>query len=140
MTENNNEFRDWMDRNGIKIAEAATALGVGEQTVANWRSIGVPPRRAEHVRFYMANWEQTAGHGENTNSIVVRATPDQFKQWNKAAMLDGMLIEDWARQGLDELAAEAEAGEFNESPPAIAPYESTEDWQGKQARLRAADG
>lgn len=37
-----NRFKAWMDRHGMSVSEAATALGVAKRTIVNWRKTEPP--------------------------------------------------------------------------------------------------
>ena len=103
-----NEFRDWMDRNGIKTSDLTGPLQISEQTLRHWRSKGVPERRQSHVNYIMASWATPAAPLGQT--LILHPTTDQFKKWNVAAISGPQpkTIEQWAIEGLDQLAAEAE--------------------------------
>lgn len=106
-----------MDSRGVGLAEAALGLGVSHQTVAHWRSQGVPARRLAQVGYWMAQRDRGGEVGAR-RTLVIDATREQFTTWNQAASAEGRLIEDWAREGLDDLAREAlETGELKELPP-----------------------
>lgn len=111
------DFKTWMDERGLSAEEAGKALGVSAQTVKNWRSVGVPERRQAHVKFFMSTWSTAPASGTQTQQpLVIHATREQFRRWNKAAVLQDKLIEDWATEGLDELAREWEAGGLKALP------------------------
>lgn len=104
------ELRTWMSFHKLTLEQAAEMFGVEKQTVANWRSAGVPVRRAPHVRAVMDKYPM---HGGGTaqllnQPLLIQASRDQFRRWNAAAVREGKLIEDWAIEGLDQLAAEWE--------------------------------
>lgn len=42
-------------------------------------------------------------------NLVISASPSQFRAWNSASLAAGKLIEDWARDGLDRMAAKAKS-------------------------------
>lgn len=100
-------FRQWMDDEKLTAADVAHHLSVSEQTIHNWRSAGIPPRRQPHVRAFMAK-HHTRREKPFGNSITVHITDTQFDSWNRAAMREQKTILEWAVQGLDELAAEHE--------------------------------
>ena len=115
MANDSNSFREWMDGKGLKASDVAQRFGVSEQTIAHWRSQGVPERRAAHVNYIISAWSDAAPAGQ-LQPLLIHATREQFRRWNKAAVLQGKLIEDWATGGLDELAAEWEAGDLKALP------------------------
>lgn len=49
-------------------------------------------------------------------NLVVEASPEEFRAWNAAAMAAGMLIEEWALEGLNRMALRAKSQP--EQPPA----------------------
>jgi len=98
-----NPFRQWMDDNKLSASELAGPLGVSIQTIHNWRSAGVPPRRQSYVRDTMARWHVISSRP--MNSILITAGEKQFEQWSEAALACGKTLVKWATEGLDELAA-----------------------------------
>lgn len=99
-----NPFRQWMDDNKLSASELAGPLGVSVQTIHNWRSAGVPPRRQPYVKDTMARWHVIASRP--MNSILVTAGEKQFEQWSEAALACGKTLIRWATDGLDELAVQ----------------------------------
>lgn len=97
------EFREWMDSQKLKVTAVASRFGISEQTAFNWRSKGVPVGRQEFVTRTIAEWSSGSAIGPR---LHVQATDAQFRAWNMAAMEAGKLMEDWARDGLDEMAQE----------------------------------
>ena len=104
---NGKEFVQWMESVGISLSEAANLFGVSEQTLYNWRSTtGVPDRKLEWVLGKMSEYTQSAPAHQNER-VSLEITRDQFTAWNRAALLEGKIIYDWAADVLDEAAAEA---------------------------------
>lgn len=106
-----NDFREWMDARGLKAEEIAPKFDVSPQTISHWRSQGVPERRKAHVNYIMSSMgtpEPAAPSIRQT--LILQPTPEQFRTWNLAAISQDkpMLMEEWAVQGLDHLAAEWE--------------------------------
>jgi hypothetical protein len=91
-------FRRWMDERKLTAAEVSGPLGVSVQTVHNWRSAGVPRRRLPHVRDLMDRWDTISG--QCFNSLVIRASPEQFERWNRAALAEGKTLSRWAEDVL----------------------------------------
>lgn len=108
------ELIDWMDAKDLTAQDFAERLGVQAQTVRNWRSAGVPERKVDHVRAVMAQWDSHPS--SRLGALVVRATAMQFRQWNRAALDRGMLMEDWAAEALDEMARETPLLRVAEDP------------------------
>ncbi len=110
-----NPFRKWMDENKLSASELAGPLGVSVQTIHNWRSAGVPPRRQPYVRDTMARWHVIASRP--MNSFLITAGEKQFEQWSEAALASGKTLVRWATDGLDELAARRFALSSGKSMP-----------------------
>lgn len=105
-TEKKFEFRDWMNSLNLKASAVASRFGISGQTAFNWRSNGVPPSRQEFVSRTIAEWTEGSAIGPR---LVVQANERQFRAWNDAAnSCEGgpKRLEDWVREGLDELAKE----------------------------------
>lgn len=96
----------------VRPEDLAERLGVGVQTIYNWRSAGVPERKIPHLRQVINEWD--ARSSGQLGALVVRPTPEEFRAWNRAALDAGQLIEDWVIQGLNELAEES-----MEEPPQL---------------------
>ncbi len=97
------DLRGWMDRMKLKGPQVAQQLGISLQTLHNWRSAGIPPRKRTQVARLMADWDKIES---SLNTLQIRASAEQFTRWNWAALNQGKLIEEWAREGLDEFARE----------------------------------
>jgi hypothetical protein len=108
-------FRKWMDENKLSAPELAGPLGVSVQTIHNWRSAGVPPRRQPYVRDMMARWHVIASRP--MNSFMITAEEKQFEQWSEAALASGKTLVRWATDGLDELATRRFAHSSGKSMP-----------------------
>jgi hypothetical protein len=105
-TPKKNEFREWMDSLKLKAPTVAGRFGITVQTVNHWRSKGVPDSRKEFAARTMAEWSSGSSIGPR---IQVQATDEEFRAWNRAALeCEGgpKLIEDWAREGLNQMAIE----------------------------------
>jgi hypothetical protein len=102
-----NRFRQWMDENKLSASELAGPLGVSVQTIHNWRSAGVPPRRQPYIKDTMARWHVIASRP--MNSILITAGEKQFEQWSEAALACGKTLIKWATEGLDELSVRGSA-------------------------------
>ncbi len=116
-----NEFKEWMDSRGLKTKDVAEDLHVEEQTVRNWRSQGVPERRAPHVQRYMAEWKAPAVSSAvprtsvsdqvvadfvaSRQNLVLHPEPEVFRAWTAAFKHSRAAdLEQWAIDGLSELA------------------------------------
>lgn len=107
------ELAEWMDSRSVSAEALSKRLGVKMQTIYNWRSAGVPARKQDHLRRVMNQWDL---HPDSQGqAFIVRPTADQFREWNRAALERGELVEDWALRSLDELAAE-ELAESDKRP------------------------
>lgn len=108
---NGKEFAQWMENVGISLSEAANLFGVSEQTLYNWRSTtGVPDRRLEWVLAKMAEYVPESASPQ-TERVSLEITREQFTAWNRAALLEGKIIYDWAADVLDEAAADGNGGD-----------------------------
>lgn len=108
MTCAENTFKLWMDRLGLKSKDVAQALQIEEQTVRHWRSTGVPPRRLPFVQKVMDDWPEGATSASidnlRTQPLLIQASHEQFRRWNIASLTAGKLIEEWAKDVLEEAA------------------------------------
>ena len=89
-----------MDERRLKASDVCEALHVSEQTIHQWRSFGVPPRRIPHVDRYMLEWvdpanvqpgitdEALAAFVESKQNLVLHPTEDEFDAWNRAALAE----------------------------------------------------
>lgn len=112
------EFAQWMEEVGISLRDAADLFGVSEQTLYNWRSTnGVPASKVEWVRSRMNDHIGKKGFSELPNRIVLEPSRAQFRTWNRAALMAGQLIDDWAASALDDAAAEDEANQTGSDAP-----------------------
>ena len=95
-----------MDAAGLAVGQVAGMLGVAEQTVRNWRSVGVPPRRMRHVRHVMATWRPGDPDGyRGESSLTLRCDPERHSRWCRAASIAGQGVVVWAFGALDSAAA-----------------------------------
>jgi hypothetical protein len=102
------KFRQWMDGRKMRAAEVADALFVTEQSVRNWRSAGIPPRRQPQVADWMAEVD-AAAHGSpagylRVRPLIVEAGLEEFRSWERAALRNGQTLTEWARSGLTAMA------------------------------------
>ncbi len=113
-------FRDWMDDHRLKALEVAGRLRVSEQTVHNWRSSGIPPRRRLEVEEFMRNFQaqSDAKVAElRAQTLVIETSREEFRRWNKVALAEGKIIEDWVKDGLNQMAQEAQEAHSSEEDP-----------------------
>ena len=99
-----------MSAKRLKAKDVCGPLKVGEQTIYNWSNIGIPKRRWSDVDELMATWRDDGSVAPPTTGLdqplIITPHRDQFRAWNRAALAEGMLVEDWAIKGLDRLAEE----------------------------------
>lgn len=100
-----------MDSHGLSIEKAAELLSKSIGTVKNWRSSGIPTRESvrSHVSAFMKRYDEeraAEAAAELVDVINLEVSAEQFDAWNKAALEKGLIIRDWAIQGLDEMAKE----------------------------------
>ena len=93
----------------MKAADVVGALFVSEQSVRNWRSAGVPPRRRPQLADWMAEVDaarqETAVDLLRIRPLVVEADPAEFHAWENAALQEGKTLTEWARRGLTKMAS-----------------------------------
>jgi hypothetical protein len=127
---NGKDFAKWMDEAGIDLPAAAAHFGVSPQTIYNWRSTsGIPASRTEWVQLRMREYIANQGISELPNRVILEPTRDQWRAWGRAALVSGMLLDDWALEALDDAAADDEAAHATGSGDPPNPVQS----------LRAAD-
>lgn len=100
------DLKDWMDARELRAGDVCEAFGVSEQTVAHWRSRGVPDRRRDHVARVMGEWEARKRVSSELGRLILRPSEEQFRQWNRAAISGSrpLTVEDWALRELNEAA------------------------------------
>lgn len=118
--ETENTFRDWLDARGITAQQAAQMFGVAEQTIANWRSAGVPERRRMHVEAVMASWQPTGSQPRLEATIVINPNISQLQAWHNAAQDQSKDLESWTVDGLDQLAEEQLSAQEQAGPTSAA--------------------
>jgi DNA-binding transcriptional regulator YiaG len=122
---NGKEFGEWMDKAGMSLDEASTYFGVSAGTLYKWRSTpGVPESRAEWVQARMLEYIANQGISELPNRVILEPTRDQWRAWGRAALVSGMLLDDWAVEALDDAAADDEAAHATGSGDALNPVQS----------------
>lgn len=132
------EIKTWLKRLGFSRDWLADKIGVSKRTVDNWLSsnIEIPERSATMIRQMIDDSEKIA-EGITTNVFSVECTLDQFRRFSRAALSDGLILEDWALRILD---AEA-ANYFNLSSQEPLKIESVSTLQSHELPLlRAAAG
>lgn len=100
-------FKDWMDSAGVSTKDACQRFGISKQTLYNWRSNGVPESKQSHVNYVISCWSNPTA-AEIGETLLLRPTPEQYRNWSMAALQERKILEDWAFEGLDELAAKYE--------------------------------
>lgn len=101
------EFRQWMDERKLKAPDVNKRFGVSVQTIAHWRSQGVPERKQSHVNYVISCWSNPTA-AEIGSALLLKPTAAQFREWNLAALEQRQLLEEWAIEGLDKYAGEIE--------------------------------
>jgi hypothetical protein len=108
-------FFSYVDRH-LSRKEVAEALGNSPKTISSWRSIGIPSGKVYACRHLIeAHRQQTS---KPSNVLVMHPSYEQFQRWNRAALDAGQTIEDWAFEGLEDLAAR----HFANKPAGPTPY------------------
>lgn len=99
------QFFQWAEAHGITREDIAAETGNSKQTVSKWRSIGIPKGKEFGLRSFMQR--QLRSDVESIRAkMVLHPTHEQFTRWNKAALHARKTIEDWAFEGLEEMADE----------------------------------
>jgi transcriptional regulator with XRE-family HTH domain len=111
-------FREWMDSKKLRADDVCKRFGVSRQTIAHWRSQGVPERKQPHVNYVITCWENPTA-SEMGSTLLIKPSASQFRAWNSAALHEQQLIEEWAIEGLDKYASELgiESIKVAEDPP-----------------------
>lgn len=111
------DFKTWMDERGLTAETIAPLIQKEEGTIRNWRSRGVPGRESvrSHVSAFMENYDLAKIDDAPLNALTLHLSQSQFDDWNRAAMKKGLIMREWAIEGLDSLAknepgAESESG------------------------------
>lgn len=97
------QFFLWADANNIGREHIAKATGNSKQTVSNWKSVGIPKAKRLECQDMMNSSKQPELE-EMRNRIVFELERGQFTRWNQAALDAGKTIEDWAFEGLEQMA------------------------------------
>ena len=80
---------------------------------ANELSFAMEAKIKQALEPYISNGKKQI---DPVNDLIMRPTYDQLKRWNKVALAEGKILEDWAFDELEEAANEY----FSESPsPAL---------------------
>ena len=104
------KFFTWMDSEGLKPRDLAPLLHKEVQTIFNWRSKGLPKAQWVACEAVMDryNAEKIQALPDQDPVFVINPTYAQFQNWNRAALDGGKMMEDWAKDSLDEMAANTE--------------------------------
>ena len=96
----------WTKENAISKEDIADALNKGSQTISNWKSAGIPKGQKFACQAFMDQHERDKKMEKVKNSLVFTPSHTQFLRWNKAALQEGKTIEEWAFDGLEQIADE----------------------------------
>jgi len=99
-----------MDERRLKASDMARAFHVAEQTIHHWRSSGIPARRQAQVAEWIAERER-GEFGDSIDSLrprafVLEGTREEFDAWQRAALSEGKIFDEWVHDGLIRLARE----------------------------------
>jgi transcriptional regulator with XRE-family HTH domain len=100
-------FKQWMDERGLSPEDIAAAIKKEAGTLKQWRSRGVPSRQSvrAHVDQFMADYDAEKIREFKTLDVLnLQVSPEKLDAWNEAALRSGLIIREWAIQGLDSLA------------------------------------
>jgi transcriptional regulator with XRE-family HTH domain len=97
------EIKVWLKKLGLSREWLADKIGVSKRTVDNWLSsnIDIPERSVAIIQQLIDDSEKIA-EGISTNVFSVECTLDQFRRFSRAALSDGLILEDWALKILHE--------------------------------------
>ena len=104
------KFFTWMDSEGLKPRDLAPLLHKQIQTIFNWRSKGVPKAQWVACDAVMDrhNAKKIQALPDEDPVFVIKPTYAQFQDWNRAALDEEKLLEDWALDSLDATAAKTD--------------------------------
>jgi len=126
-----NDFTDtffaWSDSNGITRDQIAEATGNSPKTISTWRSIGIPKGKRLGCQSLIDQHHSITQLQDERSNIQFKPSHSQFKRWNQAALDQGKLIEDWAFEGLEQMAEE----HFNSKLKVAESEQSTYNKPGK---------
>lgn len=105
MKEEKHHLNEWMKRHQLNAGDAAPMFGITKQTLYNWCSSGIPETKVAYVNRVKAEYEKSPAAAIGPR-IVISPTETQFRLWNRAALDENQLIEDWALDSLEKAAAE----------------------------------
>ena len=125
-------FFERLEDSDATFEDVAKELGISNpRTISNWRSIGIPERKKPFVDKFVESWEERKVLALNHKGIIpLEVDRITFNSWNKAALRDGKIMEDWIRDTLENAAQE----EFE--PRNVTPMPTTK----KSAHIMAAAG
>lgn len=102
-------FKEWMDARRMTAEEASEVFAKSPGTIRNWRSIGVPDSQREWVLKKMAGIDATRDQRPTPERVSLEITREEFAAWNRAALLEGKIIYDWAADVLNDAADSIES-------------------------------
>jgi hypothetical protein len=117
------KLKSWMDIEELSAAELAPMLGKKTQTVANWRSNGVP--KSESLRGmlsnFMRNYKPVGSTKKEETRIAIPFTDDDYSLVEKAARLSDLGTPAFVRIAAIERAQEDIAEDKKKNPPPETP-------------------
>jgi transposase-like protein len=99
----------------LTIEQVAERFGVAPQTIYNWRSNGLPEKR-ERQFLDMIQTKKNPLLGR----VILEPTPMQSRTWQRAALANKQILEDWALESLDTMALVHEARAMQERSAMVA--------------------
>ena len=99
------QFFQWADAHQVSREDIANETGNSKQTISNWKSNGIPKGKEFGLRSFMDR-QLRSDTEQIRHSMVLHPSHAQFNRWNKAALAAHKTIEDWAFDGLEEMAAD----------------------------------
>lgn len=124
------EFFQWADAHQVSRDDIAQETGNSKQTISKWRSIGIPKGKEFGLRSFMQR-QLRSDTEDIRHKMVLYPSHTQFNRWNRASLAAGKTIEDWAFDGLEEMAAdyyklaaaEDDQAPYGKKPPVVSDVE-----------------
>ena len=99
------EFFQWADAHQVSRDDIAQETGNSKQTISNWKSNGIPKGKEFGLRSFMQR-QLRSDTEDIRHRMILEPSRAQFNRWNKASLAANKTIEEWAFDGLEEMAAD----------------------------------
>jgi lambda repressor-like predicted transcriptional regulator len=99
-------IKAWLRSKGLDRTWLATRCGVGKRTADNWLSSPrpIPPKARLIISALMSAPEPTALADGTHQNLVLEVDCPTFERWNRAALIRGMTLKEWAIDALNHAA------------------------------------